>query len=188
LGIVFLGFNGGIASVYFIDTGPGPDILGGWALENLGPNYTFFYAAEFTLPQKATNTSIEGWIAAFGSGQLMTAIYSNAGNIPGSKIYSAPFSISIDPNYSAGWYGAKGLNWSLAPGTYWVSFELDPLVPQTHGMPNPSANPLGNEAWWDGNQWYNANDFGQNLDIGVRIQATFAGRSVPAIVGLLLNE
>ena len=140
----------------FVDTGPGPEGPTGWTL-----NPSQSLAAEFVLGQDSTITSVEGWIASIIDGSLFTAsIFSDGGNVPGSVLFSSSFSGGAPG--TGQWQGAYGLSWNLAAGTYWVGFSGQNGLGT---MPNPSANPLGNEAFTFEGNWVGFDD----LSIGARV-------------------
>ncbi len=162
-----------------VDTGPGTTNWG-WTLGNAGSNYPQNLAAQFTVTQDITVTSIEGWLGSLsGSGTIRIAVTDNSnGTIPGAQIWAD--NLGIDSSTGTTWQGFTNLNLFLSAGTYWVAFLADNSL--FAYMPSGVANPLGAEAYtssWDG-QWYVNND----LDLGVRIK----GNSVPdgaSVVGLL---
>ena len=178
LGVLLLGFVSGTASAYLVDTGPG---LGDpWSLGGINGQCL---AAEFSLDNLSTITSIEGWIICWTGGNLVAAIYSDGGDVPGTKIFSTSFSITKDTTPT--WHGAIGLDWTLNPGTYWVVFEIPQGSAVVATMPGSSSQPLGNEAYkLPGNPWIPFN----TLDIGVRIDGSPVTVTVkpPSIAHVLL--
>lgn len=166
-----------------VDTGPGTTggfLLGG---ENYY-NYSQNLAAQFTLTQDVTVTSLEGWIKAYNSDYLRIAVTDNSnGVIPGTELWAD--NLLLSPDLGAAWQGFSNLNLFLSAGTYWVAFIGSPSLYAT--MPSDPPNPLGVEAFGsvsDGN-WYEYD----GLNIGVRIK----GNSVPdsasvlGLVGLALG-
>jgi hypothetical protein len=168
---------------YLVDTGPSPNQAynGGWLYStNNGTFIAFtYYAAEFTLDQDSTITSIEGSMSVGTPGSLRVVIYDDGGDIPGTSLYHKDFSL-LTKDSAPTWHGTSELNWTLSSGTYWVAFEV----------PNPGfwawmwthpLKPLGNEAYW--NNWgtgYASND---SFDMGVRIDG---GALVPLPPTVLL--
>ncbi|MDH5445946.1 MAG: hypothetical protein OEY52_10335 [Gammaproteobacteria bacterium] len=168
-----------VQAVTVIDTGEGGT---GYAATGLGgiPNQST--AAEFTLDMAYIITDIEGWMRTFTGNQATIVIYSDAGEIPGIEIYSGTFD-AYQTNYS--WQGAHNLDWLLAAGTYWVSFEVREFDNLFAGLPvgiggNGPPNPLGNEAYYtpSNGRWVELD----NLDFAVRIQ----GIPVPEPMALTL--
>lgn len=160
LGTMLLCFNWGIASADLINTGTAP--IG-------GANYAVasweFLAGEFTLTEKTTITSIEGWMHINDGGNLVAAIYTGAGTVPGSMLYSSPFAVAAEPYPQTAWRGVMGLNWVLEPGTYWVSFEGTGSAWAT--MWRDSEHPLEHEAFWSSSNGYWIGYY--HLGMGVRI-------------------
>jgi hypothetical protein len=149
-----------------VDTGPGPNVAAGSAL-GADPAAQWL-AAEFTTTDDYTITDVEGWIAPFfDGGDGTVAIYTDGGDVPGTELFAAPF-LGFGPDVPS-WTGASGLSWALPAGTYWVSFEVRPGQVLEGVMPDPSPNPLLNEAFSNdfGVSWFGQDD----IDIGVRIQA-----------------
>jgi hypothetical protein len=155
-----------------VDTGPGPNVEGG-----LGLSVNQWLAAEFTTTDDYTITDVEGWISPFfDGGDGTVAIYTDGGDVPGTELFAAPF-LGFGPD-TPSWTGASGLSWVLSAGTYWVAFEVRPGQVLEGVMPDPSPNPLLNEAISldSGISWFGDD----GLNIGVRIQAV----PVPAAVWL----
>ena len=182
LGVLLLGFVSGTASAYLVDTGPGPTPIDWSRAWNLSSRQ--YLAAEFSLDSPSTITSIEGWIICWTGGNLVAAIYSDGGDVPGTQIFSTSFSITKDAIYATPiWHGAIGLDWTLKPGTYWVVFEIPQGSAVVATMPSSSDQPLGNEAYkLPGNPWIPFN----TLDIGVRIDGSPVTVKPPSIAHVLL--
>ena len=139
------------------------------------------YASEFTVTQDWTVTSISTYIGQFAvsGAQFTAAIYTDGGDVPGTLVYSSPFT---GPTSGSSWYGPTGLDWSLiANTTYWVVVSA---------VENPSSNYAGlmwyrapsglaNEAYWNGSSWQNAD----TTHYGWQINATAV--PIPAAVWLL---
>jgi hypothetical protein len=167
--IAFFAVSANAATI--VDTGPGAGTIN-WALISadalgLGP-YGQSLAAEFSIGSSTTVTDIEGWMSFNPSGADGTiAIYSDGGHVPGVELYATTFfgTGSLDSS----WVGASGLSWGLAPGTYWVAFEVRDGQTLETTMPSPSLNPLLNEAVTipETGDWLDAD----GIDIGVRISA-----------------
>lgn len=152
-----------------VDTGPGPVESSGLSLEQ-----NQWLAAEFTITEFVTISSVEGWINVSTSGNLDIAIYTDGGDIPGLELFRA-FG-NLGTGSPATWRGLSGLTWNLSAGTYWVAFEVMSSSSFVGAMPSPSQVPLDNEAFHCGGGGcsYNADD---NLDLGVRIEG--AATAVP---------
>jgi hypothetical protein len=148
------------SATVIVDTGPGPG-RGGWFVRC--DDVTFqWLAAEFTLAEATSLTSVEGWMRAYtGTPHATVAIYADGGNVPAeSPLYlSTPFAVR-----GAGWYGVGGVHWPLSAGTWWVAF-------QAHEgwavMPVLPTSPLVNEVYSldTGASWSPL-----DLNLGVRIE------------------
>lgn len=106
-------------------------------------------AGEFSISEDYNVTGLEGYLVGYNwsgpqSKTLTAAIYSDGGDIPGSKLYSQQFSVG-EPN---GWYGVSGQNWLLSAGTYWAAFIVDNLGADYYvgGISGMATNPLLHEA------------------------------------------
>ena len=143
-------------------------------------------AAEFSLGQATTITDVYGWIANYTGGTASLAIYADGGETPVSApaLFSANFNVvASELAGGADWHGASGLSWDLDAGTYWASFESRPNDTYNGGMPSPSANPLVNEAYWYGSNWYAYDD----LNFGVKILGNAgSGPVVPEPASMIL--
>ncbi|HND61986.1 MAG TPA: hypothetical protein PLB90_10950 [Opitutaceae bacterium] len=161
-----------------VDTGAGTTEWS-WVLGGTGSNYPQSLAAQFTVTQDITVTSIEGWIGSYNDGTVRIAITDNSnGTIPGAQIWAD--NLAVYANTGTTWQGFTNLNLFLSAGTYWVAFIGNSDL--SAGMPSGVPNPLGVEAFassYNG-MWYEQD----TLDLGVRIK----GNSVPdsaSVVGLL---
>ena len=143
-----------------VDTGPGPTDSFAASLDPFQ-----WLAAEFTTSDTWLVTDVQGWIRPFGAGDVAFVLYSDGGDIPGTEIFSQ--SLTIDPSGQAGWIGPAGLTWSIAPGTYWLAFEVRDGSSFLGAIDVPSTNPLGNEAFKSGRplEWNDQDD----LSLGLRI-------------------
>lgn len=160
-----------------VDTGPGPNNDSGWSLTDV-PLETQYLAAEFNVATNVTVNSIELWMVGL-VGTFSAGIFSDGGDIPGSELFSSPFSAGG----VAAWYGGTGLSWDLSTGTYWAVFTA---APGAKGYaPNPSTSPLVNEAYTfptpTGPYWIGTPD----LNLGVRILGTEATVPEPGTLALL---
>lgn len=161
-----------------VDTGPGTS--SGYLLGGQGSyNYSQNLAAQFTLSQDVTVTSLEGWIRTFNSDYVRISVTDNSnGTTPGSEIWGGDLLLATDATDS--WRGFTNVNLFLSAGTYWIAFVGSQTLNAAMGTSVP--NPLGVEAYGsvgDGS-WHQYD----GLDIGVRIK----GSSVPdsaSVVGLL---
>ncbi|MBS0663303.1 MAG: hypothetical protein JSR48_08555 [Verrucomicrobia bacterium] len=167
-----------------VDTGPGNPNAPEWALGGVGNNYPQSLAAQFTLTQDVTITSLEGWISSFNPEYLRIAVTDNSnGTIPGAQIWADNVQLSGDS--IAAWQGFTNLNLFLSAGTYWVAFIANESL--SAGMQSGVPNPLGIEAFVavDNGNWHEYDD----LNFGVRIKGDSVpdSASVLGLVGLALG-
>lgn len=130
-------------------------------------------AGGFTLNDNSLITGIEGWIG-LDAGDLTMAIYSDSGNLPGSKLYSAAFHADRDFN----WYGLDNLNWLLSAGNYWIAFEVDPSQSYSGGMTGGAPNPMAREAINPISYGTGWEQYGP-MHLGVRITGSSSTTTVP---------
>ncbi|MCP4113292.1 MAG: PEP-CTERM sorting domain-containing protein [Desulfobacteraceae bacterium] len=123
---------------------------------------TQWVAGEFTISDDYTITGLTSIMqAGWGNSDDITAtavIYTDGGDIPGSELYSALFTVSSITD----WYGVSDVSWELTSGTYWVAFEVreeaecddiydDPscyrFIRATESAANPLANYAVNPLW-----------------------------------------
>jgi hypothetical protein len=105
------------ALVTVVDTGAG--------VENGGPtlaNTTLvaFVAGQFTVADATTIDTIEGWLVVSQAGSIDFALLSDSSGHPGSVLFTTPVAAQ---NLNPHWESVAGLDWNVAPGTYWVAFE-----------------------------------------------------------------
>jgi hypothetical protein len=154
-----------------VDTGPGPNSSIGIALH---PSQ--WLAAEFTITEFLTITSVQGWMNVNTAGNLDIAIYTDGGEIPGLELFRA--SGNLGTGTPATWRGLSGLTWNLLPETYWVAFEVMSSSDFVGSMPSGSQFPLGNEAITCSScGGYRPLD---PLNLGVRIEGVPAAVADPA--------
>jgi hypothetical protein len=169
------------APIVIVDTGSPVPGAPAWNLSPVG-----LLGGEFVVGGPVTITSVEGWMAVSifdeeSAGDVAFSIYSDGGDTPGTRLYSAVATVSdfpLDPD----WYGPTGLDWVLDSGTYWVTFEPSSLIGL---MPFTVPSPLGDYAYRTTGSWVGFD----TLDIGVRILGDTDVASVPepgsmALLGL----
>ena len=151
-----------------VDTGPGPNAPNGYS----GTLYNQqWMAAAFTITNSITVTDVQGWISAETSGGNLTiGLYTAGDSVPGSMVASTTLYVTM--NAFANWVGQSALNWTLGPGTYWVSFEVHTGSTFWGSMPVPSPSPLFLDGFyylpfghWDGGPYTNC----LNCSYGIRI-------------------
>lgn len=156
-----------VRAVSIVDTGPGP----GPGDTSPGLYYKQWLAARFTITNSTIVTDIEGWIHVSTAGYLTITLYSGGQSIPGDNIASAAFMVST--NAFANWIGQSGLNWNLAPGSYWVAFEAATNSSFTGNMPTPSQSPLPFEGFY-----YNPYDPNESWQCGPETNITDGGLGI----------
>ena len=139
------------ASALVVDTGPGESQGSGAAsLYDYRPQQVRFQqlAAEFTVTENSRIESVAGWMYWYAAGSLSFAIYANINGIgtPGERLFSTVAEIEATGN-APDWRGAAGLNWSLAPGQYWLVFADVAADPAQGSIPGGAAFPLSGYAF-----------------------------------------
>ena len=200
--LTLVGILGSVASpalvsaepIRIVDTGPsGPTATHAvdWNLQWL--------AAEFSTSSAWRITAVEGWIVPRGTerlgGPLRISLLSDGGDVPSDPLFTTSTNIpGVGP---AGWYGQSGLNWTIQPGSFWLSFEAlahpgSNSSGASFAMSGTTAAPLANQA---SAQLLSMCDFREracwpwtaddDIDIGVRIFAEPAG-PIPEPSSILL--
>lgn len=164
------------AAATLVDTGQPTQQFGGTTVAQYQ-----WLAGEFTLSSAATITQVQGWLGTGApSVGVRAAIYSDGGDAPGTKLFSADFT-AISSGGS--WQGADGLAWALGAGDYWISFETDSSDPSAY-MPLGAPGLLNRYAFTSnqGTSWMQ-NGFSGN---GVRIFGNAGAVPEPAAWGLMI--
>lgn len=157
-------------SEMFIDTGSPTNLSAStvhstqWLTQSFSIS-TNYYLTEVDAFLKRPNVS--------GETQLTFALYADnaGGQVPGNELFTIKHDSvhTGDPRYvDHSWQTLPSMNWYLAAGTYWVSFEVrtaegdDYDGSMVHGTPTPL---VGEGAHWNGSSWV-AND---SIDFGIRM-------------------
>ncbi|RXK55353.1 hypothetical protein ESB00_05500 [Oleiharenicola lentus] len=152
-----------------VDTGT-PDDSTPWSFANWQ-----YFGAEFNVTQDTVISSVEGYFSnQWGTaGNVTFALHADNSYNPGAVLYSSALAMGGSDPLS--WYGVFGLNWSIAAGTYWVSFMPDSNIAGT--MPDAAPNPLAQYSQASGNYGWQANyaNAWDHLHLGVRINGDAAG-------------
>lgn len=161
-----------------VDTGAGDAAYGG-----IGLFHGQSIANSFTISQSETITGVNGWLGG-NRGTLQIGIRSAANTLPGALLFAADAAPTQGPNNA--WVGVAGLDWTLAAGTYFVSFEVPTGYSFGGGMGQNVPNPTGTGAFSDDSGvWHNWG----NPHVGVQV---FGDASVPepsslALIGLAIG-
>jgi hypothetical protein len=174
---------------FIIDTG-GYQFGTTWSLaESQG------FGAKFTVDDAAEIDSVQGFIRVLRPGNLVFAIHSDQGAVPGDVLFSATESYPVATLST--WQGASNLGWNLSEGTYWLSIRatwisFEKPIDSVFGfMPGGAPHPAEEYALYvDGAWWDRGLDHYDYLGIGVRISAvpepsTYALGAL-ALVGLIV--
>ena len=200
--LTFIGILGSVAlpatiaaePIRIVDTGPSGPV----ATTVVDWN-TQWLAAEFSTSTAWRITAVEGWVIPRGverfGGPLRISLLADGGDIPSDPLFTTSTSVpGVGP---AGWYGQSGLNWTIQPGSFWLSFEAlahpgSSSSGTSFGMSGTTAVPLANQAsaqllsmcdFRERACWpWTSND---DIDIGVRIFAEPAG-PIPEPSSMLL--
>lgn len=127
-------------SEYLVDTGPGAS-MGGRTL-----SATQFLAGRFTIDAGYEVESLEGWMiypTVIGSLPVEAVLYLEDEDglpDPTRPLHRQRFTVPASGlPFAAGWHGVGGLALPLAPGTYWLAFEVPTADFGSGAMP---ATPL----------------------------------------------
>jgi hypothetical protein len=131
-----------------VDTGAGDVPYGG--------GYGLFHgqslANSFTISDAETITGVNGWLGG-NLGTLRIGIRSTTNARPDALLFSADATPTQSPNNA--WVGVSNLDWALAAGTYFVSFEVPTGYSFGGGMGSNFPHPTGTGAFSDSNgNWY----------------------------------
>ena len=183
---------------YIIDTGPGgTDSGGSQALFSSGSTtcspqpacagYFQFLGGKFTLTNQANVQSVEGWMLGT-AGSIDVYIRTDStpptgANIPGHSLHAVRYSVAAQGVF--GWKAFTNFTVTLAPGTYWLTFEPVPSSGFSGSMAGGVADSLADYAYFaDGNnRWVTFSFWNQNPGLGFRVY----GQSVITTQQLITN-
>jgi len=77
-------------------------------------------AAQVTFADAATIAAIAGHLLGGSAGETFDISLSEGGATPGAPLFATTATFGAD-----GWNGASGLAWTVAPGSYWIEFEVN---------------------------------------------------------------
>jgi hypothetical protein len=77
-------------------------------------------AAQVSFANASTIDAIAGHILGGTTGETFDISLYDGGAKPGSQVFTTTATYGVD-----GWNGASGLNWTVAPGSYWIEFEVN---------------------------------------------------------------
>lgn len=106
-----------------VDTGS-PELTQNGAISVI--NYPYAHqsvGAGFSLSGSYNITDIASYFWIGNPGTLTLSLYSERSGLPGDQLFSNEFSIDGRPSIK-GWFGLSGLNWFVASGNYWVTYEI----------------------------------------------------------------
>lgn len=116
---------------------------------------------KLTLKQTYQITSIQAWLWKSGigkaAGDITLAIYGDAGQTPDTNVlhFSTVFFADGPGSTEATWIGPDDLNWTLGPGSYWITFRVIPPSTARFVAPDTSSTPQSQYAtyWSEAGQW-----------------------------------
>jgi hypothetical protein len=133
-----------------VDTGPGPVPVSGYLLAG-----NQWLANSFTISEAQNITGVNGWLGG-NLGTLRIALTTANGLVPGSTLFSADTAPTLASNNA--WVGVSDLNWNVAAGTYFITFEVPSGYTFNGGMRFDVPNPTGTFAFTSGGVWHAQQD------------------------------
>jgi len=113
--LILLGTSAVATAAVIVDTGtPNPENPADATIGN--PR-----AGQFTLASSVVINSVERYAAVTTAGGAIFRMYSDVAGLPGALIPGLEQELTVAAGPNA-WLGVSGLEWALAPGTYWLSF------------------------------------------------------------------
>ena len=77
-------------------------------------------AAQVTFANAVTIDAISGYLSGATAGETFDISLYDGGAKPGAQDFTTTATYGAD-----GWNGASGLGWAVAPGSYWIEFEVN---------------------------------------------------------------
>ncbi len=77
-------------------------------------------AARVDFANAATIAAIAGHVLGGSAGETFDISLYDGGSAPGAQLFTTTATYGAD-----GWNGASGLAWTVAPGSYWIEFEVN---------------------------------------------------------------
>lgn len=147
-------------ALFIVDTGESPLPGIGLALtgDAKGAEYHQYVAAQFTVAGAYTLQSVATHLQfsppSFNTGATFYfTLYRDAAGLPGTALFSSA-SINVPSGSAGAWYGASGLNWTIAAGSYWMALEAGGSSIKTIASVAGQALPTAIDAGWDpAGQW-----------------------------------
>jgi len=93
---------------------------GGSAVGSLVFDASDWAAAQVDFAKAATIDAIATHLLGGTAGETFDIALYGGGATPGAPLFSTTATYGVD-----GWNGASGLAWSVAPGSYWIEFEVN---------------------------------------------------------------
>jgi hypothetical protein len=99
-----------------IDTG----VPTGSAVGALAFDGSDWVAAQISFANPATIDAVAGHLLGGTAGETFDIALYDGGATPGAPLFTTTATFGAD-----GWNGASGLDWAVAPGSYWIEFEVN---------------------------------------------------------------
>jgi hypothetical protein len=77
-------------------------------------------AARVSFANAATIDAVAGHLLGGSAGETYDIALYEGGATPGAPLFATTATFGAD-----GWNGASGLDWTVAPGSYWIEFEVN---------------------------------------------------------------
>jgi len=159
-------------ALLIVDTGTPPDPGIGNALSGdaNGAQYHQYVAGQFSVSQAYTIQEVATHLQFHGpsfdvGGTFSFALYSDAAGLPGTVLFASS-NLNVPTGAAGAWYAASGLNWTIAPGSYWLALEANGSSISTIASYAEHTLPFAFDAGWDApGQWETLVQAGPSLRI-----------------------